>query len=434
MGPIQTPQEVVSWLRRRWQIMVVALFLGAVGGVLFALSTERVYSASAVIQVTNPVIAVNDDAERGGATPDVTRRVQMIEQRLMSREALLDLAQRYNLFGGAPVNPTEQLTIMREAIAIRAIAAAQQGFSRDGSLSALVVQVDVAEAETAAAIANELAEALVALSVQERQANAQQTLDFFRAEEDRLEGEIGTLEAAISEYSIANEQYLPAAIALRREERARLAEQLLGLDQEISVRRAELAGLDATSRRAVTQRRITTLNDEIAGFEDQRRVITARVDEIQTLFQTAPAVEQQIDAANRRMVQLQAQLTAAADRRREAELGARIEDDQQSERFEILERALVPEYPVSTSRTKLALMGIVGGLGLGLFIAYALEWRFPVLRTAQRMERELQLRPVISIPYTEPTSEKRRRQLIWLGGIGGLVIGVLLLGMATGLI
>lgn len=432
MGPIQNLQDLLSWLRRRWQMMALALLIGAVGGVIWALSTERVYNASAVIQVINPVVAVTDEASE--TTPDVTRRVQIIEQRLMSREALLALAERYNLFDGAPISAVEQVGLMRENMSIRAIAAAQQGFARDGSLSALVVSVNDVDPERAAAIANDLSEALVVQSVSDRQTSAQQALEFFAVEERRLEDAISALESAIATYRTQNEQYLPAAVTLRRTERARLAEQLLEIQQEINSRQNTLSGLDSGSRRAVTQRQIVTLNEEIAQFQDLARAVTARMEEIQQILLTAPAVEQEIEAANRRMEQFQDQLTAAAERRREAELSSRIEDDQQSERFEILERALVPEYPVSTSRKKMALMGIIGGLGLGVLLAYLLEWMNPVMRTAARMERELHLRPVISIPYTVSDSEIRRKQLIWAAGGGAFLFLVIALGMLTGLI
>lgn len=433
MGPIQNLHELISWLRRRWRIMAMAAVLGAVAGVIVAMQSERVYSASAVIQVINPVIAVGDDGGAGATPPDITRRVQIIEQRLMSREALLELAQRFDLFDGAPISPVEQVGMMRQSFSISAIAAAQQGFSRDGSLSALIVSASNGSPEIAAAIANDLANALVRESVSDRQSDAQQALEFFRVEETRLEETIARLENDIATFRSENEGHLPAAVTQRREERGRLADTLLELQQEISARRNELDGQDTSSRRAVTQRRIAELNDEITQLSQQAAVITARIDDIQQVLQTAPTIEQQLIAMNRRMEQFQAQLTAAAERRREAQLGARIEVDQQSERFELLEAALVPEYPISRSRKKVALIGLIAGIAMGVFAAYGMEWLHPVMRTAQRVERDLQLRPVISIPYTMPVFERRRRQLIWGFGFVILIAGLAVGGVVVGL-
>lgn len=431
MGPIQNLHEILSWLARRWQVIAVVTVLGVLAGLIMAMQTERVYSASAVIQVINPVIAVGED---GGATiaPDVTRRAQIIEQRLMSREALLDLADRFDLFDGMAISPVEQVGLMRESFSISAIAAAQQGFTRDGSLSALIVSASNDNPDRAAAIANDLADSVIRQSENDRQSEAQQAVDFFSAEEARMQASIALLETEIATYSSENEGFLPAAIAIRRAEQGRMADTLLALQQEISVRRNELAGLDAGSTRAVTQRRAAQLTDEISQLGHQSGVITTRIDEIQALLQAAPAVEGQIAAMTRRMEQLQEQLTSAADRRREAELSARIEGDQQAERFELLERALVPLYPISTSRKKVAILGVIGGLMLGVMIAYAMEWLKPVMRTAGRVERDLQLRPVISIPYAMPTQERKRRKLIWTAGLGVLVLAAALVAGMLG--
>lgn len=423
MGPIQNLQEIFSWLRRRWRPMAIFLLLGAVAGVMMAINSPRIYSANAVIQITNPVIAVD-----AAGAPDVTRRVQTIEQRLMSREALLALAARYHLFDGQAIGQNEQVALMRQSFSITSIAAAQQGPARDGSLSAVIVSASDDDPEVAAAIANELAEAVVRESDSARQSNAQQTLEFFRAEEDRLQAAIDGLESEIATFRSEHEAYLTDAIAQLRDEQARLAEDLLGLQQQVSAKRNELAALDATSGRAVTQRRMAELSDEINQLTQQAGVLSARIGEIQGVLRSAPGYQQQLIAMDRRMEQLQAQLTAAADRRREAELGARIEDDQQAERFVLLERAVASDQPVSRSRTKIAAVGVIGGLMAGMALAYALEWMNPVMRTAARMERDLRLRPVISIPYTTPASERKRRSRIWAFGL--LVLAVALFGLA----
>lgn len=435
MGPIQDLGELFSWLRRRWKLMLLGLVLGALGGIVMALNTDRIYNASAVIQVINPVIVATAEDGAGARVPDVTRRVQMIEQRLMSREALLALAERHNLFDGLPLSQVEQVGLMRQSFSITSIAAAQQGFTRDGSLSALIVSASDQDPVRAAAIANELAETLVNQSVSARRSNAQQALDFFRNEESRLEAAIARLETEIAAYRSTNEGVMPEAVLIRREEQGRLVDSLRELQTGIGARQNELATLDRSTARAITQRRVTLLDDEIAQLSQQAQIVAARIAEIQDLLTRAPEFEQQLLAMNRRMEQFQTQLAAAADRRREAELGARIEDDQQAERFELLEAAVVPEFPISRSRSKVAALGIVAGLMLGILMAYALEWMNPVLRTARRMERDLELRPVISIPYTLSRSERRRRVSIWaFGGIVLMAGLALLLAQGAGLI
>lgn len=425
MGPIQTIPELMRWLRRRMQLIALLTLLGGLLGVLAALNSQRIYAATSVIQVINPVIG--DGAAEVSAS--LTRRVQTIEQQLMSRENLLALGERHGLFEGHSLTATERVALMRQSITIQAIAAAQEMPGTSGGLSALIITASAGHPEAAAAISNELAQALLRESASARQERAQQTLRFYQEDEGRLEAEIALLEDRIATYQSENETLLPAALVLRRDELSRLEDSRLTIEREIVQMRSELAGLDANSQRTVTQRRIAQLEDDIARRVDEAALVTRRIDAIHDMLLRAPEVERELNALERRITQLQTQLTSTAERRRDAEIGQRIEDDQQAERFELLEAALVPEYPVSRSRKQIAVLGVLGGLMLGLSLAYLLELLRPVLRTAKQMERELQLRPVVSIPYASSPRERQRRRLIWLGGLGLLVLGMALIAV-----
>lgn len=430
MGPIQTLPEVVSWLRRRAALIGLVALLVTVAGVVFAVNTERIYRASAVIQVLNPVI----DPRDGNAANTIVRRVQAIEQRIMARDNLLELGERHGIFDGLDLTATERLNIMRQSIGIEAVAAAQAGFSRDGSLAALIVSASAETPEAAAALANDLADDLVRENAEQRRERAQSALRFFTAEEARLEGLIVELEAELAAFQAANEAYMPGALSLRRDELGRLSESRIEGQREIAQYRAELATLDADAGRVVTQRRIAQLNDLILQKTQELDSLTARIDEIRFHFQRGTEVERELSSLNRRMTQLQGQLTNAAERRREAEIGARLEGDDQADRFILLEAALPPDYPISRSRKMIVAAAAVAGLMLGAALAYAAEWLNPVLRTATMFERQLQLRPVVSLPFQMPVRERRRRRAIWAGGLVVLVAGLLALAAASGLI
>lgn len=424
MGPIQSIPEFLSLLRRRGVMIAVIVVLGALGGIIAALNSERVYSSTAVIQVINPVIS----GEGGATQTTLVRRMQTIEQQLMSRENLLDLARRYDLFQDINLSTSDQVAVLRQSIAIQNIAAAQTGFASDGSLSGLTITVSLGDPELAAAISNELADLLVSQGAASRQESAQAALRFFQQEEERLQESIVALDDQIALFQTENEGLLPGAQILRREEQGRLEESRLGIEREIVQLRSELATLDASSSRMVTQRRIAQLNDEITQREDEAALLEERIDTIRAERARAPDIARAITAMERTMTQLQAQATSAAERRREAELGLRIEDDQQSVRFVLLEAALVPEYAASTGRRKIAMAGVMAGIVLGFGLAFLRELLNPVMRTAKQMERELQLRPVISIPYTRSDAEIRRRRMVWGMGLGlFLIIAFLML-------
>ena len=50
---------------------------------------------------------------------------------------------------------------------------------------------------------------------------------------------------------------------------------------------------------------------------------------------------------------------------------------------------------------------------LGLFVAFLLDLRRPVIRTARQMERETGLRPVVSIPNAPRTRKRRSLTELW---------------------
>lgn len=430
MGPIQTLPEVLSWLRRRAPLMALVTLLAAVAGVVLALNTDRVYRASAVIQVLNPVI----DPRDGNGTNTIVRRVQAIEQRIMARDNLIELGERHGLFDGLALSPTEQMLMMRQSITIEAVAAAQAGFTRDGSLSALIVSASAPTPAAASALANDLADDVVRENAEQRRDRAQSALRFFTAEEARLEGLIVELEAEIAAFQAANEAFMPGALSLRRDELGRLSESRIEGQREIAQYRSELATLDADAGRVVTQRRIAQLNDMIRQKTEEIDSLTARIDEIRFHFQRGTEVDRELSSLNRRMTQLQGQLTNAAERRREAEIGARLEGDDQADRFVLLEAALPPDYPISRSRKVIVIAVAAVGAVLALAVAWLAEWLNPVLRNAAMFERELQLRPVVSLPFQMPPRERRRRRLIWGGGLAVLAAGLLALAMAMGLI
>ena len=430
MGPIQTLPEIRSWLMRRAALIGLVAFVVGMAGVLFALGSERIYRASAVIQVLNPVI----DPRDANATNTIVRRVQAIEQRIMARDNLLALGDRHGIFDGTSLTATERLNLMRQSIQIEAVAAAQAGFSRDGSLSALIVSASAGTPGAAAALANDLAEDVVRENAEQRRERAQSALRFFTAEEQRIEGLIVELEGEISAFQAANEDFMPGALSLRRDELGRLSESRIEGQREIAQYRAELATLDVDAGRVVTQRRITQLNDLIRQKTEEVDSLTARIDEIRFHFQRGTEVDRELSSLNRRMTQLQGQLTNAAERRREAEIGARLEGDDQSDRFILLEAALPPDYPISRSRKMIVAAAAVAGLILGAVLAYAAEWLNPVLRNAAMFERELQLRPVVSLPFQMPVRERRRRRAIWAGGLALLAAAALALAFAQGLL
>ena len=128
-----------------------------------------------------------------------------------------------------------------------------------------------------------------------------------------------------------------------------------------------------------------------------------------------PEVEASLHALERQLDQLREQYADVSRRHVEARTGAQLEANRQSERFEILEPALVPEYPVGPNRKKIVVFGAAASGGLAVGLMFLLQMLRPSIYTSSQMERELELRPIVAIPYVAVPGERRRRIARWAG-------------------
>ena len=116
-----------------------------------------------------------------------------------------------------------------------------------------------------------------------------------------------------------------------------------------------------------------------------------------------------------------ADLSLAADRPADVEVLLRHFLDQRAERFEVIENAIVPQSPVAPSRKKIMAMGVGASGAFALGLVALLELLNPALRTSSQMERSLNLRPVVSIPYVRTARERLMRRLM-IGATACLVL------------
>lgn len=429
MGPIQSLSEFINLLRRRAKMMAAIVFLGTFGAIVMAMLTKPVFEASAVIQVQTPLLRDSASGIGDDVNATVARRLQQIEQRLMVREYLLEIGERFDLFANQPgLTTSEKLTFVRDSLWIESVAAVSFTERSDGAVAAIQIYARTNDRGTAAAMANTVSQDLIQQTELSQIGRAQEALAFFRAEETRLSAEATEIADRIAAFQIENSEYLPANIDARRGERARLEEQVQNAEREILALRAEMATLQSGQVRRTSERRMADINDEISTLQDSNAGARARLVELRDLFTSAPGVQQEMAGLERGLVQVQDELRAISLRRADAEIGSRLETDNQAERFTLLEVAQPPDLQISRSKRVIVTMGLVGSLLLALIIAYGQEVARPVIRNAAQMERTLDLRPVLTLPQVHSRAHRRQERRVW--GIG-LVVGIVALAIAV---
>lgn len=400
MNQFQSIDEIFAALRRRAWIICLVILLGCGLSVFIALNQTKLYEATAVVQIEDAQVP---DRLAGATAPvtDTSRRVRLIEQRLMSRDNLVNLMEEHGLFTAQPhVTLNERVYRMRQSIQITEIKPNPMNYGVTEAPSGIMITVTLDDPQKAADLANELMHSVIDESRNRSVTRARDTLAFFVEEEARVSAEIEAMAARIAEFKTRNADALPSGMAPLREQLADLQDSVLELDREI----VALQTNSARQREGVLER-------EEALLSEQKMLVEKRIARIEETIRNAPEVERALSGLEREQTQLQEQYSVITRRKAEAEMGQALEDRRQMDRFEVLETALVPEVPASQSRVKLAILGGIASVLAGFFVGFAVELFNPAIRNADQMERMLGVQPVVAIPAIQTRGARRGRRL-----------------------
>lgn len=247
--------DVKSVLRRRWLLLVAPMMFGTFIAAVVAAVLPPIYQSTARILVESQQIP--SDLVRTTVTAEASERIQLIQQRILTRENLIELADRHRVFARRDdMSPTAVVDAMREAITIQQVTLGSQRARRGAPASATALNI-VFQADTpqkAARVANDIVDQVLQLNLQTRGQTAVATLDFFTREVERMQGELRAKEREISNFKQANQTALPESLGQRRAElatlssrrfdlagrRASLEEEKRGLEQSLAIGAASL--------------------------------------------------------------------------------------------------------------------------------------------------------------------------------------------------
>jgi uncharacterized protein involved in exopolysaccharide biosynthesis len=378
------PAFYLELIKRRFFYFVIPFVLVASAGIAVALIWPPTYLAEGKILVQSQQIPT--ELVRPTVTNAAQERIQVIEQRLLTRDNLIAIVDKFHLFASqrSLMSVTQLVEAMKKKTSIVTVNQ-DLAFSRRSENPTIVFTVGFEDSDPAlaAGVANELVTRILDEDIRDRTSRAKDTTKFLSREMERLQAENAAIEAKIAQAKEA--QLTPNA--------ANTVDPLTQLKAEY-LQKSAVYSSNHPSMKA--------LKRQIDAAEKS----------------AAPAATNQVGLESLQSQQeaIQKNLEVASAKFSAAQLGEALEKNQQSEKLEVLEQPAVPQEPVKPNRPKLFAISLLLALAAGGGLTLLLEMLDTTIRRSADIFSIVDSRLVVSVPYIitkgEQLQSKRRTRLV----------------------
>lgn len=239
-----TLRDYLSVIRRRAVLLTLTssgIFLGAL---MIAWVWPPVFQSTGTILVEAQQIPT--ELVQSTVTGFVEERIDVISQRVMTRDNLLRVIDKQQLFlaDRESLSAPELIDRLRKRIHIQIAGAESPGFRRGRTTVAFDVSFDDRSPNTAHQVATELVNLFLNENVKTRTERATETTEFLSKEADRLKVDLENIEQGIATYKRENANSLPEHQGLRASMLARVEADLKNIEREYRATQDELRFLD----------------------------------------------------------------------------------------------------------------------------------------------------------------------------------------------
>ena len=466
---------------RRLPVMA-ALFLFCAGiGVALAIKLPTTYEATACMLVEAPQIT---DLP-GHIETNRAEQLEVIQQRLMTRANLIDIANRREVFEPGQ-SPDSVVGAMRASTDIDR----SSGRNRATLMS---IRFEGDDPQTVANVVNDYVTLVLNENTRLRTGRAESTLAFFTQEVDRLATELNLQSERIVAFKSANAGALPDSLDYRlnrealvqervarsereiaslRDQRERIIqvyeatgriqvgqqEQLSPAERRLNELRAQLESQrlvysDTNPRVRVLLTQISQLEAEVAAqagtteaeensqesvlnialaqidsqvelLEDTRGTDQLELQDLRRSIEATAANGIALDALERDYTNAQLQYNQAIERRDQAQMSEQIELSARGQRITVIEQASVPTRPSSPNRPLVAMGGVAAGLMAMAALFVLLEVMNRTIRRPVELTAALGVTPLATIPYMQTRRAFWTRRLLKLTLLIAVIVAV----------
>jgi uncharacterized protein involved in exopolysaccharide biosynthesis len=386
------PSYYWKLFQRRWIYFLLPFvtILGAGAGAVLVWPPTYLAEGKVLVQSQQ----IPSELVRSTVTSAAQERIQVIQQRTMTRNNLIALADKYKLFPDkrALMSATELVDAVKKNTKIAPVDPLLDFKQRtraalENPTIIFSIGFEYGDPVLAAQVANELMTRILTEDLRDRTARATDTTKFLSREVQRLQAENTSLDGKISQLRLT--QSKPASSS--------------GADQPtLSQLKAELA-------------------QKTALYSQRHPLIQALKRQIEALEKVAPAPAPNTtnDAAAAASLEhlvaqqesLQKNLDAASAKLAAARLGESLEKDQQSEKLEVVEPPTVPQDPIKPNRLKIMMLALALAIAAGAGAIFLAEILDNGIRRSNELLSVVDGQLIVSIPYITTVAELRSQRL-----------------------
>lgn len=389
--------------KRRWPYFVLPFVVIASAGIAGALLWPATYLSEGKVLVQTQQIP--SDLVRPTVTNAAQERIQVIEQRTMTRDNLIAIADRFQLFPEkrALMSPTELVELMKKNTKIEPVDLHLDFKQRTRAAlenPTIVFSVGFLYNDPAVAtrVANELMTRILNEDLRDRTSRATDTTKFLEREVQRLQTDNATLDAKIAQLKLV-QQTKPSPLASAPDAPAGTLGQLkTELIQKSALYSDRHPVIQALKRQIEAMEKAATTAAPGSGN-------TAAGNGNDTVGLAAS-----LEALTAQQENLQKNLETATSKLMTARLGENLEKDQQSEKLEVIEQPTVPQEPVKPNRPKVAALALALAFAAGAGLTFLMEFSDKAIRRSSDIWSVVDFPLIISIPYITTVAETRRHQ------------------------
>ena len=479
----EIPAKYLAALSRYKWIMglTICILAGVVGAVSYYVPST--YRSEGLVLVETQQIP--DDLIQSTVTSAAAERIQIIRQRVMTRDRMLNLMDKYPALRDSMQDDlvSQQVEALRERVTIETIRANN---NRRGAAIAFRVGFDARDPEIARSVANDLITLFLDENVRARTERASETTGFLEGEAEKMRRRLDQTENAIADFKSENKDALPEhlnlylsqlerarsqEIEIRRQlefenaqislfendlaniepeefdnpeyqrleaELARLTALFKDSHPDVRAVRQQLAsaeGFQKTSRKnlaeTVIEGKIQASTQQVKLLKDELDVLQGNITALETRVVRIPQVEQGLISLNRDYEAVKRKYDQLVGNTMQAELAESLEQGRKAERFSLLEAPILPDQPHSPDRKKLLGGGLAAAAGLPMALVLAVGFFDNSVRGKSGVVRVLGQSPLVAVGQINPGRGRRNG---WVTALIVLLSLVLLALVGAGIV